>query len=203
MASFENFAGGDAATINKIYKQARLGLEKCVFEKNTDMWRRHFGSVFGTASGDALKKAEESVKKSVANMFARIATSTFTVKYDATLAANAEMVSFAGVSPDEITNTVDSWRASNQNTATMTTEGKMIMRVGPAMMAMANIALDAQCQVETFLHELSHHAAGTIDDKVGGECYDLVGVNRLKALGPERAVRNAENIGFFCIKWCH
>jgi hypothetical protein len=78
----------------------------------------------------------------------------------------------------------------------------MPMRLGNNFFAMPFVSLSEQSQTETFLHELSHHAAGTIDDSNGGECYTMTGVNRLKGLGPVRAVRNAENVGFFCARWC-
>lgn len=75
------------------------------------------------------------------------------------------------------------------------------MKLGQRFFTLPEISLSTQSQVETFLHELSHHAAATLDDKTGGECYDWSGITRLKGLGPLRAVRNAENIGFFLTRY--
>lgn len=80
-------------------------------------------------------------------------------------------------------------------------QGRMVMRLGPAIGDMPFAESGCQCQVETFLHELSHHAAGTIDDKARGECYERQGVLRLRAAGPARAVRNAENVAFFAMEY--
>jgi hypothetical protein len=207
MAKFENFDPAQTIVINNVYKSARLGLEKCVKAAGTDPWRRAFGAVMGTASGGGLKAAEDTLAKSISNMFMRVATVSFKVIYDASLPANAEMTSFAGVAPEDVTGTVDAWRSSNQNFTLSSGKsgsegGQMTMRIGPALFAMPFVSLSVQSQVETFLHELSHHAAGTIDDKNGGECYEWVGVTRLKGVGPARAVRNAENVGFFVTRWC-
>jgi hypothetical protein len=207
MARFEGFSATDAVTIDRVYKSARAGLEKLVAAAGSTAWRTAFAADMGVATGQALKDAEGVLQKSVSNMFMRIATVSFKVYYDAALPANAEMTSFAGTSPSDITSAVDDFRSGNQdwNLAsgkTGTVGGKMTMRIGPALFAMPFTSLSVQSQVETFLHELSHHSAGTIDDTNGGECYGLVGVTRLKNLGPTRAVRNAENVGFFCVRWC-
>jgi hypothetical protein len=207
MAKFEGFSAGDQITIQKVYKSARLGLEKCVASAGSGEWRTRFNAWMGVATGGDLKSAETTLQKSISNMFMRVGTVSFKVLYDATLPANAEMTSFAGKSPEEVTNEVDAFRSQNKDwnlgSGKSGTEGGMMtMRIGPALFAMPFRSLSVQSQVETFLHELSHHAAGTIDDKNGGECYELVGVTRLKGLGPARAVRNAENVGFFCTEWC-
>lgn len=51
-----------------------------------------------------------------------------------------------------------------------------------------------ESRVQTFLHELSHLAAGTKDQPNG---YGLGGCDRIRALGPSKAVKNAENISYY------
>jgi hypothetical protein len=53
---------------------------------------------------------------------------------------------------------------------------------------------DAQSQVQAFLHELSHVAAGTLDIDAPA-CYGMSGVNYCKLSG--KSAYNAENYGMF------
>jgi hypothetical protein len=80
--------------------------------------------------------------------------------------------------------------------AYLQTNPALPMTIRPQMLAMEKISLTTQSRVETFLHELSHFAAGTID-KDPPKCYDIAGVNYCKGKGAAVAVRNAENVGFF------
>jgi hypothetical protein len=61
-----------------------------------------------------------------------------------------------------------------------------------------------QCQVQVYLHELSHHAGGTQDlpmpGKPGESCYEFTGVMKAKELGPRTAVWNAESISMFVME---
>ena len=127
----------------------------------------------------------------------RIAGQSFDVTYEPTFTnTNADMLSgkyFASGGGAHHTSYIDELRQDGQALA------RLPMRLGPNFFIMPERDLFEQSRVETFLHELSHHAAGTIDDSKGGECYGFEGVNRLKGLGAQRAIYNAENIGFFLV----
>jgi hypothetical protein len=198
MAKFRNFSAAQQVTLDTVYRACRRGLERLTNDVGSQNYRTHFALWMGGGSVATVKQAEDILNKELRNMFMRIATVSFSVEYNAAFGAhtNADMLSFSGASPDAVTNLVDEYR-SGAGVADM-----MPMRLGDRFFAMPFKSLTEQSQVETFLHELSHHAAGTLDDTNGGECYGTVGVNRLKGLGPLRAVRNAENVGWFCTNWC-
>jgi len=212
MPTFTGFTGTNASDVNKAYKAARQGLEalvKDIAENGTKVgskfdtqFKKYMGDPGSTAAGAKETKASlEVLVDTCKAMNAKVASVTFKVAYNGALSSNAEMLSFsamfnnAGLSSAQIQDLEDSvsFGASQRGGSQMT--------IGPGFFANPAFAIDAQCHVESFLHELSHHAAGTIDDTNGGECYGITGVNRLKGLGPARAVRNAENVGFFCMAW--
>jgi hypothetical protein len=196
MAKFRNFSVAQQPVIDAVYRRCRIALEKAVADFGTDGFRRSFQQVFGGGSVATIKQGEAILEQTIKNMFMRLQTLSFSVEYAALGGGeNANMLSFAGAAPNDVTNLVDSYRSANGNAEAMP------MKLGPNFFAMDRISLTEQSQIETFLHELSHHAAGTIDDKVGGECYTMTGVMRLKGLGPLRATRNAENVGFFLTRY--
>jgi len=197
MAKFVNFSAAQRPIVDKVYRTSRLALEKAVTDIGSDRYRRSFTACFGGGSVSDIKAGEQILEKTLRAMFMRIATLSFSIEFDGAMAANenANMLSFGGSAVEDVTNLVDSYRSGSGNAAMMP------MKLGTNFFNMTFLSLSEQSQVETFLHELSHHAAGTIDDKNGGECYTMVGVNRLKGLGPARATRNAENVGFFLARY--
>jgi hypothetical protein len=209
MAKFDGFSDGQLITMKKIYDAANLALEMCVKDFGTAQFRTRFRDWMGTAGGlNAIKAGEKNLEQSIRAMFMRARTLAFTVRYDSTMADNADMWGFTGadLSGPDVATLVDEYRSQSQSHTDSSgvvrvKQGSVVMRMGPAIWGMPFTSLQDQSQVETFLHELSHHAAGTIDDKNGGECYGLTGVKRLKGLGPARAVRNAENVGWFCVTY--
>jgi hypothetical protein len=73
---------------------------------------------------------------------------------------------------------------------------KLVIEVMPKFFNLPFKAKDRQTQVETLIHELSHHAANTEDETVLGiTCYEAIGVKMAKWAG--KAANNAENHGFF------
>lgn len=212
MPTFIGFTGTNANDVKKAHKAARQGLEALIADiyangtkagsKFDIQFKKYMGNPGNSvAGGKETRDAIEVLVDTCKAMNAKVASVTFKVVYDGTLAANAEMLSFsamfnnAGMKSAEIQDLEDSVSFGG------TQRGGSQMTIGPNFFTNPAYAIDAQCHVESFLHELSHHAAGTIDDENGGACYGLAGVNRLKGLGPARAVRNAENIGFFCMAW--
>lgn len=197
MAKFNGFNASQMVVVDSAYREARVVLERAVERAGTSTWREVFKRVMGAATGNALKVAEGALEEAVKTMHLRIAGASFDVTYEPTFThTNADMLSvgFSASGGGALHTTfVDEARQKG------VVPSRLPMRLGPNFFAMPERDMFGQSRIETFLHELSHHAAGTIDDSNGGECYGLDGVNRLKGLGPERAVRNAENVGFFLV----
>jgi hypothetical protein len=74
------------------------------------------------------------------------------------------------------------------------------MRLFPSFWDGAFVAVDSQCQVQIFCHELAHLAAGA-DDVSGDDetCYGMGGVRRAKANGVSAC--NAENLAMFALRF--
>lgn len=195
MAKFIGFSTTQQATVLKIYRKSRVALENAVKDLGGTKYRQTFGLVMGGGAVSDIKKAEANLDKSIKAMFNRVATLSFTVEFGGGLGTNtnAEMEHMPSQSLDNVQDLIDA--------EAMTDNPTFPMRLGARFFTLPESSLTAQSQVETFLHELSHHAAATIDDNTSGECYGQTGVDRLKGLGPGRAVRNAENVGWFLMRY--
>ncbi len=195
MAKFMGFSPQQTVVVNKVYRGSRRALEKAATDIGTDRYRRSFAQVMGGGSVAGIKQAEKVLETTIKKMFMRVATLSFTVEYKASLGpqTNAEMEHISGHTLENVQDLIDQ--------EALTSNPTFPMSLGPRFFTLPEISLTEQSQVQTFLHELSHHAAATLDDNNGGECYGLIGINRLKGLGPPRAVRNAENVGFFLARY--
>jgi hypothetical protein len=198
MAKFNGFSGAQLPVVTKAYQESRRILESIVTSKfGSDQFRQVFGQIMGGGATSAVKAAEKVLEDTIKTMHLRIAGQSFDCTWEPTFGnTNADMLSAqytASGSGSAHTNLIDDLRQQGVAPA------RLPMRLGPNFFNMPFRSLFDQSQTETFLHELSHHTAGTIDDDNGGDCYEWVGVCRLKGLGPDRAVRNAENVAFFCV----
>jgi hypothetical protein len=202
MAKFHGFDAQQMLVVQRIYRDCRRVLETIVLGPpksrfGTDAFRQVFGQIMGGGTSSVVKQAEKDLEETIKVMHARIAGQSFDVTYEPTFGnTNADMLSVSHTvsgGGSAHTSFVDEARQEGAVAA------RLPMRLGPNFFTMQDRELFGQSKIETFLHELSHHSAGTIDDEDGGECYDWDGVCRLKGLGPARAVRNAENVGFFCV----
>jgi len=72
--------------------------------------------------------------------------------------------------------------------------GASVLSVYPLFFDLPYKATDAQSQVQSFLHELSHCAAGTVDVDAP-KCYGMTGVDYCMKAG--KSANNAENIAMF------
>lgn len=72
--------------------------------------------------------------------------------------------------------------------------GASVLTVYPLFFDLPYKAKDAQSQVQSFMHELSHCAAGTVDVDQP-KCYGMTGVDYCKKAG--KSANNAENIAMF------
>ena len=151
-----------------------------------------FNKKFKTYFGKINDQARDDLVATLANMNGQFQRDNFTIALGAPNAnENANMIHFKTahyqVSRDEIYQATMTYLANNP---------ALSMIIRPIFFNLPFEALNNQSQVETFLHELSHFAAGTIDYKPP-RCYEMTGVNYCKSAGVEVAVRNAENVGFF------
>jgi hypothetical protein len=73
---------------------------------------------------------------------------------------------------------------------------KNMIDIMPSFFTLPFKGKDEDTQVETIVHELSHHAANTNDESVSGvDCYSYNGVQAAVRAG--KATNNAENYGYF------
>lgn len=72
------------------------------------------------------------------------------------------------------------------------------MSLYPLFFKLPFYVVDTQCQVQSFLHELSHCAAGSVDYEAGG--INPYGVQACISAG--KAGHNAENIAMFLANFC-
>ena len=196
MGKFNGFSCAQLPVVRKAYQESRRVLESIVSGKlGSEQFRQVFQRVMG--GGAAARAAERTLEETLKVMHLRIAGQSFDVTWEPTFTnTNADMLSgnyAASGGGSSHTTFIDQLRQDGQAPA------RLPMRLGPNFFSMPFRHLFEQSQVETFLHELSHHSVGTIDDSTSGNCYGWSGVCHVKGLGPDRAVRNAENVGFFCL----
>jgi hypothetical protein len=211
--------GGNQAQMEAVYKKGLQIIEQVAKDFDNLKSRNAFDTIIGdsaTGGRDALRAAETVLKDTLDVMARRIKTPSFKIIYDDTLdpgAAHAWMMSlqeedvFGQKAPHRIWNVkevaseVDRMRSGQ--TGPKFSGGKLDeqlpLAIGSGFFALPMRHLRHQCQVGVFLHELSHHAAATKDDDQGGPCYDWVGVQNIRSKGPAYAVRNAENVSYYCL----
>ena len=216
MAKFDGFSAAQMVVVNRVYRAARLALERAVEDLGREKYRRLFAEIMGSVDVTGIrmqgtgkkqldplkriKSAEETLNLTIKQMHGRVGTQSFDVTFGDSTAldgANADMLSYSAPAPKDNDGLIDAYRSDSNN------RPRMPMRLGSPFFAMPFKHLSEQSQIQTFLHELSHHAAGTIDDDRFGPtgCYEWSGVVAMKGAGPNKAVRNAENVGFFCSRY--
>ena len=79
------------------------------------------------------------------------------------------------------------------------------MRIFDTFFTRPRNGLRIQSRVRIYLHELSHHAAGTRDvkrpDYPDDKCYEFEGVLACAMVGPHKAVFNAESVSMFLMEF--
>jgi hypothetical protein len=192
MPKYEGFSPVDLKSAKKIVNEAEKALTNAqlAYVENDALFRRNFNTWFGKTT----KASIEDVVYTLALMGGEIKHDNFRIELGAPSGSeNANVLHFKkkylhGREPvDQI------WRA-NKEDADAGNPSPMTFR--PQMLMMPFIDQTQQSQVETFLHELAHFAAGVIDYNPPS-CYDVSGTNYCKLQGVDIAVRNAENVGFF------
>ena len=211
MAKIEGFSFFEKMKIKDAMKDARKCLDKALIEAfdRNNTFQTRISIYFGDGPGGA-SATHHAVMKTLNSMKLCIDTDAYIIRRGSNSDANAGANSWMS---DAV-----NFRGSDQKKAratryqgTMIYEGKQV-NVLEAQLAFAseygssplNIydnyfhlpykQLDNQSQVECFLHELSHTAAGTIDVDAP-KCYGFSGVLYCKDIG--KAAHNAENYGMF------
>jgi hypothetical protein len=205
MPSFTGFSADQLTQVKSAYQTTRKTLEQIVTHdlaggSPSAKFRTQFKNWIGDipARQDVhgeVNTAEDVLISTIKAMSAKVASLTFKVQYDGTMGANAKMLSFR-FDQGNVQDLTDEWSFSHDQ------RGGNPMTIGPAFFTLPAKSMGQQSQAQSFMHELSHHAAGTIDDgDAANPCYGQQGVDRLKGLGPLRAVRNAENVAFFVVQF--
>jgi hypothetical protein len=187
--------------INKALKEA--------FDKN-DAFQARLGTYFGGGSGGA-EASSHLVMKTINSMKIMIDSDMYVVKRGGDKnGTNAEMenfpqreVGFKGTDQKKARTarwqgmTLYAGQEVNALEASMAfsqTQRELEMSIYDLFFKLPYKLKHAQSQVETFLHELSHVSAGTLDVD-SPNCYGYQGVEHCKTLG--KAASNAENYGMF------
>lgn len=197
MPKFVGFDAAQMVILDRAYRKSRYLLEIAVNDIGLTRYRRCFDEFMGFGTLQDNKKAEEILNTTIKKMFMSVATLSYQVLFVPEMAEDvpASMLHPTGRTFEDVQDRLDEWNR------TQNIHMPLSMEVGPIFFTLDEVRLMEQSQVQIFLHELSHHAAATIDDMSSGNCYGLSGVRRLKGLGPMRAVRNAENVSFFLTRY--
>jgi hypothetical protein len=224
MPEFIGFTGQRLTMINAAHVKAVNCIDACLLDMGSKNFEIKFAKYFGSAANATGKKwgnADSSYVIGAVNAM-QIATKagTYKVKWGGFGTVNAEMKSFALENFKEYKD--QQWGGSTyqgvvkalfqivvETTEATFSAGGLFKKekwavVNPQPMTIyhgffANDLwkLDDSCQVKSYLHELSHHVAGTIDVKLsdGSEAYGWQNAQRCIVEGT--AAHNADNVGFF------
>lgn len=199
MAKLLGFSVDQEVAVKACMRSGSAALEKFIGAatgSDSKGFRRVFQMVMGSGSAADDKQAEAIMLKSAQSMLAVLRTQRYKIRY-AVLAPNEN----ANMVHAKYTQAESSSKSVLQFTEEASNFEALPMQLGPLFFNMPRISLSEQSQVETFLHELSHFGAGTVDQDAGGKCYGWDGCVRAKGQGPLFAVRNAENVGFLLTRY--
>lgn len=202
MPKMLGFSPQQEAVVKDCMRGASRALEKFIGAAtggDSKGFRRVFQMVMGSGGAENDKNAEQIMLKSAQAMLSVPRTHRYKIRY-AVLAPNenANMQHFNFQQVDEDFPSVLELHEGEQASGALDAHP---MQLGPLFFNMPRISLSEQSQVETFIHELSHFGAGTVDQDAGGKCYGWEGCVRAKGQGPLFAVRNAENVGFLLVRY--
>jgi hypothetical protein len=198
--NYIGFSGQQKPLIQRANVQAgaciQFALDTAMFQ--TDVFLRAMKTYFGTSS-----KNQSAVMAVLNSMVLAVRQGTYDLVMagasGSTLAA-AETIGSAmggrakGKGTDGSTVYHVPYIKTSQDEAAKGT--KNLVSIMPSFFTLPYKGKDMDTQVETIIHELSHHAANTDDEEVNGkDCYGYEGVKRAVRAG--KAINNAENYGYF------
>jgi Lysine-specific metallo-endopeptidase len=213
MATLEGFGFFEKRAVRKAMMDGGRALDKALAEafSNNDAFLKRMDDYFG-AGGGGVESSSHLVMKTINSMKLTIDSDIYRImRAGADPTTNADMenvpqreVKFKGTAQKKARTT--RWQGTtdfyvgeeiNVLEAIMryaNASAKPIMRLFDLFFNLPYKRLDAQSQVETFLHELSHMAAGT-HDVDAPKCYGYNGVMYCKSAG--KGAMNAESYGMF------
>jgi hypothetical protein len=191
MPKFVGFNAGQMVIVDRVYRKSRYVLEKAVNDIGLTRYRTYFDDLMGSSdSSSDNKNADAILGATIRKMFMCVATFNYQVQYcPDNFRAYATMQCPPGHTFEDVQDRLDEWNR------TRSIQAPLLMRLNPAFFILEEVSLFEQSQVQVFLHELSHHAAATIDD------LNAVDTKRLRGLGPMRAVRNADSVACFLTRY--
>ena len=208
MPAFVGFDPTEAQLIQRVILDARLCLEATLREAfdDYDRFSTRMAKYFSTSGSDS-----HAVMKAINSMKLVLDTNTYYVKRGGndpgTNAAadhfKQDVINFGGSAARQVRTArlqgtvVYKHKRVNVIESIMdhaAANGAVEMELFDDLFQLPYKSADAQSQVQVFLHELSHVAAGTIDVDEP-TCYEFSGVQYCKSIN--KAAINAENYGMF------
>ncbi len=224
MPTFQGFDVKQLEDVKRAHRSAKTILlsviDMLVSERGMLRFETAFAAYFGLGSALVTSEARSMAMKIINAMLIEIRNENYVVKYGgASPDENARMTHIPAdalglVSPDMQTGLNASYGLSLSGTpnviegaqaiAATASSNPLEMEIFDDFFALPFLVKRQQCQVQVYLHELSHHAGGTQDLPIPGDpglkCYHFEGVSRAKELGPKTAVWNAESISMFVME---
>jgi hypothetical protein len=192
MPTFKNFKDDELKTMKKIASKASDAIlnAQTAYISDTTLFDTNFKTWFG----EVTDEAKEDVVYTLALMNGEITNDNYAIELSpANGIENSNMDHFRRLylhgreAVDKI------WEANREYKKN---NDPLPMTIRPKLFLMPFTDQTRQSQVETFLHELSHFAAGVVDYD-SPNCYHVAGTKYCSNAGVHVAVRNAENVGFF------
>jgi len=208
MPAFVGFDPIETNLIQRVISDAGLCIDSALREafEDNDRFQTRLEKYFSTSESDS-----HAVMKAVNSMKLLLDTNAYYVQRGGNLPdANAgaehlgqQIINFGGSAARQVRTarlqgtTMYRRKRVNVFEAVMrdaARKGAMKMELYDEYFALPYKSLDAQSQLQVFLHELSHVAAGTLDIDEPA-CYEFSGVQYCKSI--DKAAVNAENYGMF------
>jgi hypothetical protein len=194
MPTYSNFDTREKSIMTQVVHRAGEALASALAAYIQDDQR--FRTKFKTWFGKTTPAAIEDVRTTLTLMNGELEHDNYSIALGAASGnENANVLHFTRVYLHGRSPVGAIWQANKDNAADKKS-APLPMTIRPKLLTMPLIDQTQQSQVETFLHELSHFAAGVIDYSPPN-CYDVVGTTYCSNQSVDVAVRNAENVGFF------
>lgn len=205
MPSFVGFSSKQQKVLQKIHVEAVRCLEAAVSSIGDSTYMMRYSKYFGNASsstGSWGNSASSSVNQTINAMYVAVKENNYVVnnegKSNSTNADMAHLTSNIGRGVVYEGKAMTILEANDLARASELGGNKLPMGIYSRFFSKLKLfKLDKQSQIQVYLHELSHHAGGTIDVDLGGGriAYGFEGVKQARNIG--KGHLNAENFGMF------
>lgn len=209
MPKFKDFSMSKKREMKQYHKEAKRCLDRALalaFDDN-DLFTTKMKKYFAAPTPQLWSRTSSLVMKTINSMKLAIDTDLYTVffKEQEEEGTNASMESVTQDDHDSIdplewgTYKLSSGKRINVLEAMhmVTRNKKLPMTIYPQFFKLPKHSIDEQSRLQTYLHELSHFAAGTVDYKGMGvrSPYGMSGIQACMVAG--HSAENAENIAMF------